>query len=54
MVREEQEGSVQIRKTLAERTIPVLTIERIVPSLEDVFLYLLDHDTAGLAPTGKA
>jgi L-lactate utilization protein LutB len=46
MVGDEQEGSARIRRTLAGHDIAVQSIERIVPSLEDVFLYLLEHDGA--------
>jgi len=53
-VREEQEGGAQIRAAMAARGIRVQAIERIAPSLEDVFLYLLDHDTAARVPAGKA
>lgn len=46
MVRDEAEGKVLIERTLAGDGIPVTNIQRIVPSLEDVFLYLLEHDTS--------
>jgi ABC-2 type transport system ATP-binding protein len=46
MVRDEQEGGMQIRSSLAAQGIPVHSIERITPSLEDVFLYLLEHDNS--------
>jgi ABC-2 type transport system ATP-binding protein len=54
MVREEREGGERIRAALAEHQIAVHAIECIAPSLEDVFLYLLDHDTAAPVPAGKA
>lgn len=44
MVREEREGRKHITDALHEKSIPVTSIQRIVPSLEDVFLYLLDQD----------
>jgi len=47
MVEEEQEGARLVTGTLAGAGIPVRQIERITPSLEDVFLYLLDHESAG-------
>lgn len=43
MTNEEAEGKRLIAAALAEKGIAVNTIERIVPSLEDVFLYLLEH-----------
>lgn len=46
MVEDEQEGARLITATLAGAGIPVRQIERIIPSLEDVFLYLLDHESA--------
>jgi len=47
MVEEEREGKRLITDTLAGAGISVRHIERIVPSLEDVFLYLLDQQSAG-------
>ena len=44
MTTSEEEGKVLIRKVLEGRGIRVDHIERIVPSLEDVFLYLLEQD----------
>jgi ABC-2 type transport system ATP-binding protein len=44
MVKDEAEGKRKIVETLSQNGITVKTIERIVPSLEDVFLYLLEHD----------
>jgi ABC-2 type transport system ATP-binding protein len=44
MVDNEDEGRRAIGKLLAGHGIAVEGIERIVPSLEDVFLYLLDTD----------
>lgn len=46
MVSDEIEGKALILQTLQEKSISVHHIERIVPSLEDVFLYLLEHDAA--------
>lgn len=46
MVKDEKEGKVLVERTLLEKSITVKNIQRIVPSLEDVFLYLLEHDTA--------
>ncbi len=46
MVSDEREGEELIRRSLAERQIPAHRVERIVPSLEDVFLYLLEKDKA--------
>jgi ABC-2 type transport system ATP-binding protein len=43
MVNEEEEGKRLIMKTLTEKNISPRSIQRIVPSLEDVFLYLLDQ-----------
>jgi ABC-2 type transport system ATP-binding protein len=44
MVRDETEGKNLITEALHAKKIGVSAIQRIVPSLEDVFLYLLDHD----------
>ena len=44
MVGDETQGKLLIERTLASSGIPVRNIQRIVPSLEDVFLYLLEHD----------
>lgn len=45
MVDREEEGKTAIRAILGSRGISINKIERIMPSLEDVFLYLLEHDT---------
>ena len=45
MVDDEEEGRRLIEQTLREKGIGVQHIERIVPSLEDVFLYVLEKDT---------
>jgi len=44
-VEDEDEGKERIVSTLASQSIHVLRIERITPSLEDVFLHLLERDT---------
>ncbi len=44
MVADEEKGQSLIRAALRARDIPVAGVGRIVPSLEDVFLYLLEHD----------
>ncbi len=49
MVEDEQEGRSRIEADLGSRGLGVRHIERIVPSLEDVFLYLLEHDSASSA-----
>jgi ABC-2 type transport system ATP-binding protein len=49
MVDDESKAKVLISQALSEKNIPVGTIQRIVPSLEDVFLYLLEHDKARAA-----
>jgi len=46
MVNDEAAGKRQIEAALATRGIGAEAIHRIVPSLEDVFLYLLEHDTS--------
>jgi ABC-2 type transport system ATP-binding protein len=46
MVKNEGEGKRQIASALTAQGLSVLSIDRIMPSLEDVFLYLLEHDTA--------
>lgn len=43
MVQEAEEGKRLIRSLLDGEGVPVNGIDRIVPSLEDVFLYLLEH-----------
>jgi len=43
MVAAENEGAPLIRRTLKDAGIEVVSIERIMPSLEDVFLYVLEH-----------
>jgi ABC-2 type transport system ATP-binding protein len=45
MVKDEKEGKPLVERTLLKKNITVQNIQRIVPSLEDVFLYLLEHDT---------
>jgi ABC-2 type transport system ATP-binding protein len=47
MTEAEEEGKRLIREVLAGHGISAGGIERIVPSLEDVFLYLLDRDQQG-------
>ena len=42
MVDREEEGKNLIQRTLSENNIKAKNVQRIVPSLEDVFLYLLD------------
>ncbi len=49
MVPDEQEGRRAITQALGEKGIRVQHIDRIMPSLEDVFLYLLDQETAKAA-----
>jgi ABC-2 type transport system ATP-binding protein len=49
MVKDEHEGASQLSALLAAPTFGLGTIQRIVPSLEDVFLYLLDRDDGGKA-----
>ncbi len=44
MVEDMERGSALIRASLARSAVPVQHIERIVPSLEDVFLTLLERD----------
>jgi len=44
MVAEEEAGIRAIREVLAGKGMSVARVERIVPSLEDVFLYLLERD----------
>ncbi|MBM4161929.1 MAG: ABC transporter ATP-binding protein [Ignavibacteria bacterium] len=43
-VQEERAGRGAIRRLLQENNIKLQTMERIVPSLEDVFIYLLDQE----------
>ena len=49
MVADAKEGERAIRLVLGAQGIGVEHIERISPSLEDVFLYLLEKDTANAA-----
>ena len=51
MVGDEREGRKAIADLLARHGISVQNLERIVPSLEDVFLYLLERDAASNAST---
>jgi len=44
MVREEKSGREAVVTSLARQGIAAEQITRIIPSLEDVFLYLLEHD----------
>jgi ABC-2 type transport system ATP-binding protein len=46
MVGDEREGRKAIADLLARHGISLQNLERIVPSLEDVFLYLLERDAA--------
>lgn len=46
MVSEEEEGKRLITQSLLEKQIQPKGIQRIVPSLEDVFLYLLDKSSS--------
>jgi ABC-2 type transport system ATP-binding protein len=46
MVDDEKEGARLIEQALSGKGIGIQHIERIVPSLEDVFLFLLDQDVA--------
>jgi ABC-2 type transport system ATP-binding protein len=45
MVGNEEEGKASIRRVLGEKGIGINHIDRIVPSLEDVFLYLLESES---------
>jgi ABC-2 type transport system ATP-binding protein len=49
MVQEQSEGRARIRRTLEAAGVLLETVDRIEPSLEDVFLYLLEHTPAGKA-----
>jgi ABC-2 type transport system ATP-binding protein len=49
MVREETGGKEAIVRTLSRQNISADEITRIIPSLEDVFLYLLEHDAGSRA-----
>ena len=49
MVDSEEEGKRFIVQALQEQGISVRSIERISPSLEDVFLYLLEHEAQEIA-----
>jgi ABC-2 type transport system ATP-binding protein len=46
MVDDEASGSRLARQTLDSLAIPVISTEKILPSLEDVFLFLLDEEAA--------
>jgi ABC-2 type transport system ATP-binding protein len=46
MVEDEQGGRADVARTLSRAGIAVRQVDRIVPSLEDVFLYLLDSQNA--------
>jgi ABC-2 type transport system ATP-binding protein len=47
MVADEQTGRSALMKVAAEKGMTIARVERIIPSLEDVFLYLLEKDAAG-------
>jgi ABC-2 type transport system ATP-binding protein len=49
MVEEERRGIPMVAGLLKAKGIAVSRIERIMPSLEDVFLYLLEHDSTASA-----
>ncbi len=49
MVDDEEQGKKMITGLLDARGISLSRIERIIPSLEDVFLFLLEHDTPSRA-----
>jgi ABC-2 type transport system ATP-binding protein len=51
MTASEEEGRARIRRLLEQKGIHLDHIERIVPSLEDVFLYLLEQDKRQELPT---
>ncbi len=53
MVSDAAAGQEQISRLLGERGNPPVSIEQITPSLEDVFLYLLEQDAAVAGP-GRA
>jgi ABC-2 type transport system ATP-binding protein len=53
MVEDETQGKRSIRETLADAGIGTTRIERIEPSLEDVFLYLLDREAATAGPAAE-
>lgn len=53
MVQEEKTGSEALGRVLATHGVPAAGIERIVPSLEDVFLTLLERDAAGRPAEGR-
>ncbi len=44
MVDDEAAGRKRLRELLSGESSRIASVERIVPSLEDVFLYLLEHD----------
>jgi ABC-2 type transport system ATP-binding protein len=52
MVRDESQGKQLITQALTEMNIHVHHIDRIVPSLEDVFLYLLEQDSTKTQASG--
>lgn len=54
MVADEERGRADILRVLGGGSMRVAGIERITPSLEDVFLYLLDHDAARRSTETKA
>jgi len=49
LVSDANEGTGRVRALLARHGIAVLSVEHIVPSLEDVFLYVLEHPPAAAA-----
>ncbi len=51
MVADAEDGTDRIRALLTRHGVAVASVERIVPSLEDVFLYVLEHPPEGV-PAG--
>jgi ABC-2 type transport system ATP-binding protein len=54
MVEREAEGERLLRQELASAGIHLQGVERIMPSLEDVFLYVLEHAAGGEAQNADA
>ena len=40
-----EEGEAKIREVLTRNNLPIVRIEKIMPSLEDVFIHLIDRET---------
>jgi ABC-type uncharacterized transport system ATPase subunit len=52
-VADEEEGRRLVRERLGREGIAVHRVDRIMPSLEDVFIHKIEEQTAGAAGEGR-